>query len=67
MQGVKQGKGVHDFPSGARYEGQWAHNVAHGQGTYTYPSGRVYIGGFTNGRMDSELLGEEANQLELSS
>lgn len=66
-QGVKQGQGVHSFPSGARYEGQWARNVAHGQGRYMYPSGRVYSGGFTDGRMDSELVGEEANQLELSS
>lgn len=32
------------WPSGARYEGMWEHNMAHGQGKFIHSNGDVYEG-----------------------
>jgi hypothetical protein len=37
------------YPDGARYYGQWSHNVPHGEGTYKYSNGDVYSGQWSQG------------------
>ncbi len=41
--------GVATWPSGARYEGDWARGLPHGTGTMKEPGGEVYTGGFSAG------------------
>ena len=38
------GKGIHTFPSGHRYEGEYRNGKRHGYGVFRYPNGGTYKG-----------------------
>ena len=40
--------GVHGYPDGSRYEGQWLNSRRHGHGMWTKPDGTMYVGEWVN-------------------
>ncbi|EGR31044.1 MORN repeat protein [Ichthyophthirius multifiliis] len=42
--GIQNGKGKHQYPSGGIYEGEIQNNKRHGYGVYKYSNGNVYDG-----------------------
>ncbi len=48
--GAKHGQGTDEYPSGAKYVGEFANNERNGMGTLTYLDGSVYVGGWMNTR-----------------
>ncbi|MBF0434069.1 MAG: hypothetical protein HQL77_01710 [Magnetococcales bacterium] len=44
------GVGVYQWPSGARYEGQFRNGQLHGAGTYTHADGSVFTGQYVMGQ-----------------
>ena len=44
--GDRIGKGVHTWPNGAKYEGDFVVDNKQGMGKYTWADGRVYEGHF---------------------
>lgn len=46
--GMKSGKGVYTFASGAKYEGEYAEDKKAGYGVFTYPDGSKYEGQWAN-------------------
>jgi hypothetical protein len=40
--------GVHGYPNGSRYEGQWLNGRRHGYGVWTRPDGTMYVGEWEN-------------------
>jgi len=56
VQGIRHGKGIFQYASGAKYDGMWERGVKHGHGRYTSEDGCVYEGDFENDRMaDAEM------------
>eukprot|EP00794_Sanderia_malayensis_P019213 gene19213-21137_t len=45
---TRDGYGVFNYASGAKYAGEWKNNVKHGQGEFTFKNGSVYKGMFEN-------------------
>ncbi|KAJ1547486.1 hypothetical protein HK096_002692 [Nowakowskiella sp. JEL0078] len=54
--GVRYGKGVFIYATGAQFNGEWSNNKKNGFGSFTSKDGRRYIGEFRNDRMVSEQL-----------
>lgn len=50
----KNGRGVYEFTSGARYEGDFANGELHGQGTFYYTNGNRYEGQWANNLREGE-------------
>ena len=44
------GQGRLEFPSGAKYEGDFVDNKFHGHGRYTWPNGSFYEGQFVENK-----------------
>ncbi len=42
--GLRHGKGIYRFDSGATYNGGWKNGKFHGVGEYKFPNGDVYVG-----------------------
>jgi len=49
LNGLRQGRGICNYPEGFCYDGDWLNDKATGQGKYTNLDGSVYVGGFLNG------------------
>jgi len=43
---IKQGKGTQYWPDKAKYEGEWADDMAQGYGVFYHANGDVYRGNF---------------------
>lgn len=48
--GMRHGKGVFLYATGARYEGHWVDNVKHGAGVYTFEDASEFKGTFARDR-----------------
>ena len=48
--GEPNGRGVHTYPTGEKYDGEFKGSLYHGKGTQTFSDGRKYVGEFRNGK-----------------
>ena len=48
MDSKSHGFGVHFWPNGDKYEGEWKRDKAHGVGKYTHSNGATYEGDWRN-------------------
>jgi len=44
-----EGRGIHIWSSGDKYEGEWKNCVKHGQGTESFSNGDVFTGWYEEG------------------
>ena len=49
MDGERSGMGVHHWPSGSRFEGEWKDDKQNGMGVYLYSDGDTFHGAFRDG------------------
>ncbi len=47
-EGIREGKGVYNFASGSKYEGEWINGDMTGHGIYYWTNGNKYVGEFRN-------------------
>lgn len=43
---IRHGRGIQEYPDGARYEGEWKNNKVEGRGTFYHVNGDVFDGQF---------------------